>query len=763
MARGSIRNYLIKAKKTNDEKIVVMANSHLVKDEKDRLVRIEGTFTDFTERKRAEEALKESERRFRALFDNTPDGIVLANPENKKFTMGNETFYQMLGYNSDEIQNLGVMDIHPAEEVNHSADQFEKLLRKEIAVAENIPVKRKEGSIFFADIRAFLVSLAGKTYLTGIFRDITERRREEKALQESEERFRRVSAMTSEIAYSCSTKEDGRFSIEWMTGAVARITGYSSEEIKAQGSWRFLVVEEDLGLFEENVIGLAPDSKGSCVLRIRHKNGGIVWIASFAECVSKTQTPGRLLLFGGLADITEHKRAEEELRKSEERFKLVFEYAPDAYYINDLKGNFIDGNKAAEKTTGYNREELIGGSFLKLNLLSLDQLPKAAKLLAHNAMGKPTGPDEFILKRKSGEKVPVEISTHPVKFENRTVVLGIARDITERMRTEEARRQAEENFRRSIDESPLGIRIVSAEGETLYTNRAILDIYGYKDIEELRSTPVKKRYTPASYIEFQLRKKKRMNGEHYPSEYEINIIKKTGEIRHLQVFRKEILWDGQKQFQAIYQDITERKKAEEKLRETLGGLRNALGGIIQVLSATTEKRDPYTAGHQRRVADLARAISQKMGLAADRVEGLRVAGTIHDIGKVSIPAEILSKPSRLTKIEYNLIQSHPQVAYDILQDIDFSWPIAKMILQHHERMNGSGYPNQVMGEEILLEARILAVSDVVEAMASHRPYRPALGIEVALEEIEKNKGVLYDPDVVSACLTLFREKGFAFK
>ena len=456
------------------------------------------------------------------------------------------------------------------------------------------------------------------------------------------------------------------------------------------------------------------------------------------------------------------KRAEEELRESEERFKLIFEYAPDAYYLNDLKGNFIDGNKAAEKTTGYKREELIGGSFLKLKLLSMDQLPKAAKLLIKNATGRSTGPDEFVLKRKSGEKVHVEISTHPLKIENKTVVLGIARDITERLLTEEARRQAEENFRRSLDESPLGIRIVSAEGETLYANHAILEIYGYADIEELRSTPIKKRYTPESYAEYQERKKKRMGGEDDHSEYEISIVRKTGEIRHLLVFRKEILWDDQKQFQTIYRDITERKKTAEKLKETLGGLRKALGGIIQVLSAAVEQRDPYTAGHQKRVADLAQAIAQEMGLASDRVEGIRMAGVIHDVGKLSIPAEILSKPTCLADIEYKLIQSHSQAGRDILRGIDFAWPIAEMVLQHHERMDGSGYPQRLKGDDILLEARILAVADVVEAMASHRPYRPALGIEAALKEIEKNKGILFDADVVSACLTLFREKGFRF-
>jgi HD-GYP domain-containing protein (c-di-GMP phosphodiesterase class II) len=251
-----------------------------------------------------------------------------------------------------------------------------------------------------------------------------------------------------------------------------------------------------------------------------------------------------------------------------------------------------------------------------------------------------------------------------------------------------------------------------------------------------------------------------MNGEDYSPEYEINILRKTGEIRCLRIFRKEVIWNGQTQFQAICQDITEQKKSEDQLQKTLSSLHDALGGIIQVLSAITEKRDPYTAGHQRRVADLARAIGEEMGLAKERVEGLRIAGTIHDIGKMSIPAEILSKPSCLTDIEYQMIQSHPQAGHDILSDIDFSWPIAEMVLQHHERMNGSGYPQRLKGKDILLEARILGVSDVVEAMASHRPYRPALGVEAALEEIERNKGVLYDPEAVSACRKLFQEKNY---
>ncbi|MGC1402988.1 MAG: PAS domain S-box protein [Thermodesulfobacteriota bacterium] len=209
-------------------------------------------------------------------------------------------------------------------------------------------------------------------------------------------------------------------------------------------------------------------------------------------------------------------------------------------------------------------------------------------------------------------------------------------------------------------------------------------------------------------------------------------------------------------------DVTEQKLAEREVKKTLEKLRKALGGIIQVISQTVELRDSYTAGHQRRVADLARAIAQEMGLSAEQVDGLRMAGVIHDLGKISVPAEILAKPGRLSDLEFSLIKIHPQAGHDILKEVEFPWPIARMVLEHHERMDGSGYPQSLKGDEILLESRILAVADVVEAIASHRPYRPAHGIEKALEEIEVNRGLLYDPNVVEACLKLFRVTGYRF-
>lgn len=210
----------------------------------------------------------------------------------------------------------------------------------------------------------------------------------------------------------------------------------------------------------------------------------------------------------------------------------------------------------------------------------------------------------------------------------------------------------------------------------------------------------------------------------------------------------------------ISTDITERKLMEMERLQHVDRLRKTLGGTIQVVSRAVEMRDPYTAGHQRRAADLARAIATAMGFSSDRTDFVRIACTIHDIGKISVPAEILSKPTILTDIEFSLIKGHVQAGYDILKNIEFPWPVADVILQHHERMDGSGYPQGIKGDDLLLESRILAVADVVESMASHRPYRSALGIDAALEEITKNRGTLYDPWVVDICLQLFNEKNY---
>jgi PAS domain S-box-containing protein/putative nucleotidyltransferase with HDIG domain len=206
----------------------------------------------------------------------------------------------------------------------------------------------------------------------------------------------------------------------------------------------------------------------------------------------------------------------------------------------------------------------------------------------------------------------------------------------------------------------------------------------------------------------------------------------------------------------VFRDITRRKESEDRLRR-------ALEGMVEAMSVTIEMRDPYTAGHQRRVSRLSVAIAREMGLPELQIEGIRMAGDIHDIGKIYVPAEILSKPGKLTEIEFTIIKTHPQVGYDILKNVEFPWPIAQIVVQHHERLDGRGYPAGLRGDAILFEARILIVADVVEAMSSHRPYRPARGIDSALAEITLNKGVLYDTAVVEACLRVFKEKDFSLE
>jgi PAS domain S-box-containing protein/putative nucleotidyltransferase with HDIG domain len=210
----------------------------------------------------------------------------------------------------------------------------------------------------------------------------------------------------------------------------------------------------------------------------------------------------------------------------------------------------------------------------------------------------------------------------------------------------------------------------------------------------------------------------------------------------------------------VCRDITESRKAQDDLKRSYEQLEKTLIATVNALASAAEMRDPYTAGHQRRVTVLACAIATEMGLTDEQFDGLRLAGLIHDIGKINIPAEILNKPGRISEIEFNIIKTHPETGYNIVKDIEFPWPVAEIILQHHERLDGSGYPRRLKEERIMPEARILAVADVLEAMASHRPYRPALGVDVALTEIVQGRGTCYDPEVVDICQGLFLEKGF---
>jgi len=305
---------------------------------------------------------------------------------------------------------------------------------------------------------------------------------------------------------------------------------------------------------------------------------------------------------------------------------------------------------------------------------------------------------------------------------------------------------------RSIDD---GIVVINSEGRISFINRMAQSMTGWEEKEALGQA--------LGHV-FNLKDSQPDNRLLEPEGLkEATLISRTGQEIPVEFTVAELPEElGQKAGKVIvFRNISGRKKAEQELRESWERLRRTLAGTIQAISTTIEMRDPYTAGHQRRVALLAEAIAREMKLPEAQVEGIRFAAEIHDIGKIYVPAEILSKPTKLTELEYTIIKTHHQAGYDILKNIEFPWPIAQIVLQHHERINGSGYPNALKNGEILLEAKILAVADVVEAMSSHRPYRPSFGLDKALEEIQLNRGRLYEPEVVDSCLRLFKEKRFS--
>jgi PAS domain S-box-containing protein/putative nucleotidyltransferase with HDIG domain len=587
---------------------------------------------------------------------------------------------------------------------------------------------------------------------------VQEHKRAEASLRESEERFRSLYENSTLGLYR--TDPDGHIILA--NPALVSMLGYASfdeisgRDLKADGFEPSYPRSQFIEMIEKDGVVNGLESAW------KRRDGTTVFVRESARALRGPE--GQILYFDGtVEDVTDRKRAEEKLAYEQDLLRALMENATDQVYFKDRDSQFIRISKAQADRFGLMNP---AQAEHKSDFDYFDEEHARQAFLDEQEVirtGRPLVDLEEKETTPSGRVSWVSTTKVPLRDKQGQIfgTFGISRDITERKQLEEAMRQAEENFRRSLDESPLGVRIVTAEGETIYANKAILDLYGLDSLEEMKATSLKDRYTPQAYAEHQDRKEQRLQGAS-PSGYEISIVRKNGEIRVLQVLRKEVLWSGGKHYQALYLDITARKAAEKQVQETLQRLNVAMTSTIQVLGLTVEARDPYTAGHQQKVTTLLDAIAREMGLSPTRVEGLHMAGLVHDIGKISIPAEILSKPTKLTPGEYALVKTHAQRGYEILKDVEFPWPLAEIVYQHHERMDGSGYPRGLKGDEILLEARILSVSDTMEAMVSHRPYRPALGPKAALAEIKEGKGSRYDANVVEACLKLFREKRFSF-
>jgi PAS domain S-box-containing protein len=585
--------------------------------------------------------------------------------------------------------------------------------------------------------------------------ELTELRQQNAALKESEsaEKYRSLVENIRDVIYEL----DSQGVVLYISPSVRDLLGFDPAEIVGK-SFIDLAYKDDHNLMTEWFSELYKGKESPSEYRVSSKSGEIKWTRTNTRPIMEEG------LFKGaqgiLVDVTAQRRAEETLRKSEEKYRWVLNNMADVITVMDMNLRFTYVSPSIMRMRGYTAEEAVAQTFEQV--MTPESLEISAKVFEEEMTleaGGTADPDrirtvEVEQYRKDGSIVLMENHLSFLRDEAKKPVgiISVSHDITQRRRSENHIRRQTDAIEAAID----GIALLNEDGEYVYLNQAHVRIYGYENAEELVGKSWRILYDADELQRLDEEVIPKIHQEGYWQGEALGM-KKDGS-KFPQGLSLTALHGGG--LICVVRDITERKQAEVELQRILDSLRKAVGTTIQVMVSAVEARDPYTAGHQIRVANLACAIATEMGLPQDKIEGIRMAGSIHDIGKLSIPAEILSKPTKLTNLEFSLIKEHPLKGYEMLKDVESPWPLAQIVYQHHERMDGSGYPGNLKGDEIIMEARILAVADVVEAMASYRPYRPAIGVEAALNEIEKNKGTLYDIDAVDACLRLFQEKGF---
>ncbi|HWR69938.1 MAG TPA: PAS domain S-box protein, partial [Dehalococcoidia bacterium] len=603
---------------------------------------------------------------------------------------------------------------------------------------------------------------------------VTERRKTEEALRNSEQRYRLLAENVSDVIWVT----DMNLRPTYFSPSVTRLLGRTVEEAMAGSMETALTphsIETASQLFADAVAREKEKTRAASgvptvELEFKRKDGSTVWADTTVSFVRDSDGHPTAIL-GVLHDITKRKMAEEALKASEQRFKTIFEESPIASTVHDSVGRLTDMNRASLGLYGLSSPGEAKGPAL----FDDPGLPDSAKqALRCGKVWRYEGPFDFDRAVKAG----LYNTTKSGRAWLRLVMAALGRnqsgepsgyvclteDITERRRMEEALRTSEERFRNLVETTTDWVWEVNAAGICTFSSHRIRDILGYEPEEVVGKTPTD--FLPADEVS-------RLTSLLAPpvvqperaALFDVAFLHKDGrrvvvETSAVPFFNADGAVVG---YRGIARDITEREDMKRQLQQGLRKLEGTMDRTIQAISQIVETRDCFTAGHQRRTSQLSCAIAQGMGLPAEQVQVVRIAALLHDLGKIAVPTEVLSKPGRLSEIEFSMIKTHCQVGYDILKTVDFPWPIADIVRQHHERLDGSGYPYGLRDKDIVLEARILGVADVVEAMTSHRPYRPALGIEKALEEISRNSGRLYDADTVQACLELFNVKGFAFE
>lgn len=717
---------------------------------------IQGIARDITEAVQADSDLQESRERYRTLAENAMDGIYIISPDGFEYI--NPAFEKIFGYNSKEVthEDFNFLDlIHP--------DDRDMVLKREEArrKGEKLPpeysfrILTKNKKVKHVEVST--VPLPGeKLRVLGILRDITKRKRAEKALQESEEKYKTL-VQTSPDAVTVTDLEGN---ITYVSEQTLQLHGFKNAK-DLVGKSAFVLIAPDE--HERAMKNLKKTLKEGYIRDVEYtliKKDGSLFVGELNCAVIKDADGSPKMFIATTRDITDREKAKARIKESEERYRDLVEKAGVAILIDDREGNVQYCNREYAEMFGYSLEEM--GDLPIFSIVHPDDVEMVRNYHRGRIQGKKV-PSRYECRGTKKDGSTVHIEVHADALQHNGNIIGTRSyvwDITERKKVEEAVHASEEKFRTLFNSAGDAIFIHDLDGKILEVNQVACERLGYdkKKILDMTLEDIDRPKQSAAIP-------KRIEELHQRGHifFETAHQHKNGTVIPIELSSRIIDYEGKPVALSIARDITERKLAEEERKQSFERLRQALEETVNALASAVEMRDPYTAGHQHRVTSLAVAIAEEMGLSEEKIEGIRMAGVIHDVGKIRVPAEILSWPGQLTEIDFNLIKTHPQVGYDILKRIELPYQVTKIMLQHHERMDGSGYPEGLKGEEILMEARILAVADVVEAMASHRPYRAALGIDKALEEISMNRGILYEPKAVDACMKLFNEKNFKFK
>ncbi|MBN1547570.1 MAG: PAS domain S-box protein [Syntrophaceae bacterium] len=757
---------------------------------------------ELSKRKRIEEALRESEDRYRQLFESESDAIFLIDNETGRILEANQAASDLYGYSREELLTKINEDLSAEPDQTQHVTHSTPIIQDRVVLVPLRFHRKQNGTVFPVEITGRFFNWQGRPVHIAAIRDITERRQAEKALQESEARYR---SFFENAAAAVSIADLNGYLVE-TNETNCQFLGYSRPELIGMHFKQF-THPEDKDLSVSLYQSLIEGHKQGYELEKRyiHKDGKMMWGRLAASLIRDSQgSPLHTLVVS--VDITEQKRAEDQILRNEMRLKsliriLQHQAETTQEFLDNALGEAI---KLTESSIGYiyfyheDRKQFILNAWSEnvLKKCMIDNPKTRYELDETGLWGEAVRQRKAIILNDFKSNHPLKkgcpkghahltnFMTVPVFKGNHIVaVVGVANKPSDYVEddvlqltllmdavwksvnvkeAEEAVHENEKRFRQIYQESPVAYQSLDAEGRILDVNPTWLTLFGYTR-EEIIGRCLDELFPPNSRAVFAERFPLfREHGVTHNNEF--NMQCKDGTILTL-TFNGVFVRDAHGvplYSHCILHNITELKQSEETLKRTMKRLRQVTGSVIDVISLAVESRDPYTSGHQKRVSDLARRIASEMGLPATQIEGIRIAGIIHDLGKISVPSEILSMPRKLNEIEFSLLKTHAQKGYEILSDVNFDWPVAEIVYQHHERLDGSGYPRGLKKGDILLEAQIIAVADVVEAMASHRPYRPALGIEPALKEIVSQRGILFDPAAVNACIKLFKEKGFKF-